>query len=622
VPRDRVLDLVGKLAFVGECEAAERLKSERGKWAGIELSVGKADAVLDEIRELTEALGIKYTVRDVPHTSKAATIGLYTRELAEMCVHYCGKGSKSKKLHADVLHWPEHVQLAFLGAYANGDGHSANGALGLSTASIDLANQLRELCFVLGMPASQQKLTHLAGSGFSTKDTVEWVVYIGKQWAPRLAPFTVKVTPVPVKKPINHYKDYGDLWAVPIREYDEFCGTLEVFNFEVEGDNSYLVNGVAAHNCKIPFDACSICTDWGAVHTAMSTYNPKVHAHPGIPVLNAHRQKKIRGIAETRAEYCPCMQTQKNQILPDGRRVFVYNDFMRFFDISCVWIGADKTAKVMAVVRKDGVPWKPPVKKAEMEKEIPGGVMDILADAKNAPDIGTLGIFKRPPQTMLSTMATLGIIPTPSEFMQLVMPQMGAGAVLDKCKARGVIFDISAPGIDSSYSFDPSAVDGDIAHVLGPWMGERSTYEPHLSKRLKDPRRKKVATAELTALRNPLLDDVARKYAGYRVGIIENIPKIMNTLDNLSVGWTQNGKMTPEFAGLLLGIGTVVHLFASHLHDKEGNGEQLGSLQHLMAKNPGFSALASMGIALRAAVEADKAGGITKALSKLVRTIA
>jgi hypothetical protein len=153
-------------------------------------------------------------------------------------------------------------------------------------------------------------------------------------------------------------------------------------------------------------------------------------------------------------------------------------------------------------------------------------------------------------------------------------------------------------------------------------MGERSTYEPHLSKRLKDPRRKKVATAELTALRNPLLDDVARKYAGYRVGIIENIPKIMNTLDNLSVGWTQNGKMTPEFAGLLLGIGTVVHLFASHLHDKEGNGEQLGSLQHLMAKNPGFSALASMGIALRAAVEADKAGGITKALSKLVRTIA
>lgn len=375
--------------------------------------------------------------------------------------------------------------------------------------------------------------------------------------------------------------------------------------------------------CKIPFDACSICTDWGAVHEAMSTYNPKVHAHPGIPVLEAHRKKKIRGIAETRIEYCPCMVNQKNQILPDGRRVYVYNDFIKFFDISCVWIGADKTAKVMAVIGGTAKDWRRPVaKKAEMEKEIPGGVAEILEDARTSPEIGSLSVFKKPPSTVLSTMATLGIIPTPSEFMRLVMPAMGEDAVLQKCQARGVIFNINTPGIDRAYDFKPSEVDPHLAHVLGPWMGERSALEPHLSKRLKDPRRKKEAHVPLTALESPVLDDVARKYAGFRLGVIENIPKIVKTLDDLSVGWTEHGKMTPEFAGLLLGIGTVVHLFASHLHDKETNGEQVGALQHLMAKNPGFSALASMGIAMRAAVEADKAGGITKALGKLVRTIA
>lgn len=374
--------------------------------------------------------------------------------------------------------------------------------------------------------------------------------------------------------------------------------------------------------CKIPFDACSICTDWATVQKAMSGYNPKLHAHPGIPVLAAHRKQKIRGIAETRAEYCPCMLNNKNQILPDGRRVFVYNDFQRFFDISCVWIGADKTAKVMAVVSK---PWTAPrpVKQAEMDKWIPGGIAEVLNDADSSPEIGTLGLFKQPPRVVLSSMAAMGILPTPGEFMRLVLPSMAGGQqVLDGCRSRGVIFDVRTPGLDRSVDFDASLVDKDLMQMLSPWMAERSAFEPHLSRRTKDPRRSKEASLALTPMRSPVLDDVARKYASFRLGVIENIPKITKVLDDLSVGWTEGGKLTPEFAGLLLGIGTVVHLFSSHLQDKEHAGEQIGALQHLMAKNPGFSALATMGIAMRAAVEADKAGGITKALGKLVRTIA
>lgn len=52
--------------------------------------------------------------------------------------------------------------------------------------------------------------------------------------------------------------------------------------------------------------------------------------------------------SKTRADYCSCMKImQPTSILGDGRVVGVDNPHPRFFDISFVFIGADKTAKVM-----------------------------------------------------------------------------------------------------------------------------------------------------------------------------------------------------------------------------------------------------------------------------------
>jgi len=80
--------------------------------------------------------------------------------------------------------------------------------------------------------------------------------------------------------------------------------------------------------CKVPYDVCSIC---------------------------AHRSK-------TRNDYCQHMRPPEelrhiygpNKILPDGRKIYVINTIPRFFDISFVFIGADKTAKVMAKLASNG----------------------------------------------------------------------------------------------------------------------------------------------------------------------------------------------------------------------------------------------------------------------------
>jgi hypothetical protein len=66
--------------------------------------------------------------------------------------------------------------------------------------------------------------------------------------------------------------------------------------------------------CKVPYDVCTICGNK----------------------------------SKTRNDYCSCIKhIGMGKILDDGRRIGVINLHPRFFDISFVFIGADKTAKMM-----------------------------------------------------------------------------------------------------------------------------------------------------------------------------------------------------------------------------------------------------------------------------------
>jgi hypothetical protein len=73
--------------------------------------------------------------------------------------------------------------------------------------------------------------------------------------------------------------------------------------------------------CKVPWDECSVCKNH-----SKDKDDYCVHMKPP---------------EELRHLYGP------NRILPDGRIICVHNIYPRFFDISFVFIGADKTAKVM-----------------------------------------------------------------------------------------------------------------------------------------------------------------------------------------------------------------------------------------------------------------------------------
>jgi hypothetical protein len=241
--------------------------------------------------------------------------------------------------------------------------------------------------------------------------------------------------------------------------------------------------------CKVPFDVCSVCTDWPEIKRAWGTYDSTKHKHPGIAILAYHRKvKPIRGLAVTKVDYCEHMLTQGGKILPDGRKVFVYNDFPRFFDISFVWIGADRTARVMWHLSEGALPDKPlgvadpsrdalkgildkflarrralASKVSMMEKEIPDGIAKAVhADAARMPklDRTIVRVISNDPKAMMSTLASLGIVLRPDEFLEIVMGGRGAGTK--------VAFDTNVNEVDDAYAVDPDLVDVKTAAAFAP----------------------------------------------------------------------------------------------------------------------------------------------------------
>lgn len=84
-------------------------------------------------------------------------------------------------------------------------------------------------------------------------------------------------------------------------------------------------------------DFCSVCTEWDRV----------LGIHPK-QILASHEKKAVRGLAITKEQYCQHIKFELGRILPNGIRVAMVNLHPRFFDLSFVYIGADKTSKVLA----------------------------------------------------------------------------------------------------------------------------------------------------------------------------------------------------------------------------------------------------------------------------------
>jgi len=369
--------------------------------------------------------------------------------------------------------------------------------------------------------------------------------------------------------------------------------------------------------CRVKYDVCSIC---------------------------GHKSK-------TRADYCEHMSRKDpryrpNMILPDGQQIFVWNPHPRFFDISYVLIGADRTAKVMAllasgkrtfVVVKPGTLSAPSAERAadlgyektagayaealqemvadspktasqqkladiikelppsqaaghavplleKTEKPLPSKVLDRMA-APNDTVSSDLG-------TALGTAGRMGIVLTPREFQRITLVRCGNKPLADELDSAGSVFK---PCMDMGECPSLSGHAPDLQELLAPLVGGRSMFGGPLKKRLTVIIRMEVPKPSAPNYAdNPLLSEISRAYNGYRRALLSLLaretaqPHFGLPTDQLDPLAELFGRKPVAIeGGPLAGLfssGPVVYLVRAHWDAGKRLGPELG--ERIVQSNP------------------------------------
>jgi len=455
----------------------------------------------EEIPRILKKYSTLGELRVVPQgeSSNASIISLYNQELARKLKKYFG-GAHTKAISEDVLGWDKTNQLTLLGEYINGYGGVYKNSAYFSTCNKRLAKQVQAMLL----------RCDIISSLLTIEETIEYQVWVGSDTAYILSDFIDKGELLRSKNISDkRFIEDGYLWSPIVNIETEDCDE-EVYNIAIEsGDydsDSYQVNGVALHNCKVPYDVCSICGNK----------------------------------AKTRAQYCDHLRYHMNKIPPGHtKKAYAINTLPRFFDISFVLIGADRIARVMKKVahmhpqygassveaaemhktlmekRAFGLSYAKVAarKTAEIEKEVPSntepntvtniehiGQRGIDALQPLEPDIPKKRIIlitsMNPPgmnnlNRVLSTLGMVGIVPKPEEFQQIALRSLGRGHIADDLERRQCCFaDMPFPPLErcAHYGKDLNIgyrhFDSDVFNLIRNIIPDRSYARPLLHKRV------------------------------------------------------------------------------------------------------------------------------------------
>jgi Fe-S cluster assembly protein SufB len=211
------------------------------------LSFGLAEKALAERAQqlVTRVTGRPAYLTEVPE-KHGATVSFYSEEYSDWFTRHCGKGAPTKVLDSALLTLPRRQMSIFLDAYLAGDGNicdrGPNGEsrmLRYCTSSERLAPQVQMLlnrqeiyAWIQVRPGGPTRFSRQSDRIINRVPLYQIGYTHDKLWDM-------------VRETATHF-------LVPIREvtrepWDDF-----VFNLDVEETHSYLVRGIAVHNCTAP----------------------------------------------------------------------------------------------------------------------------------------------------------------------------------------------------------------------------------------------------------------------------------------------------------------------------------------------------------------------------------
>lgn len=196
----------------------------------------------------------------------SCSVRLMLKEAADWFYRYCGEYSDGKQLHPDVMRWEPEVQKHILFGWMNGDGTQSHTGITGCTASFHLMSQMHVLAARCGWYGRKQvvfgdRVTEVNqvvnGDGSVTaRDHRGWLPQFRMvlsepsgfgQEVKFTEPEKARVT---LSSFADGFKRVGNWLLYRVRDTSVECYSGTVHNFEVEEDNSYVVEGLAVHNCE------------------------------------------------------------------------------------------------------------------------------------------------------------------------------------------------------------------------------------------------------------------------------------------------------------------------------------------------------------------------------------
>lgn len=219
--------------FVGDGWVEER--SRYGEYLdrdkSIVLCCGKDE--LEELKSIYDKIGIHYIIEECRTVYKFITDG--NSPLLQWMKRF-GKGAYNKTIPDDILDLPKEQLQVFINGYLSADGYyNKHNTPSYKTISPSLTNQLNR--------AFHKLEEEYVSNGIQKAKDYE--IIEGRK---------VKAHDRYIGSFTKNKRDYHAIIEDDIiwfkidskKEYYDFC---EVYNLEVEEDNSYIVNGVIVHNC-------------------------------------------------------------------------------------------------------------------------------------------------------------------------------------------------------------------------------------------------------------------------------------------------------------------------------------------------------------------------------------
>lgn len=212
-------------------------KAGRVCWS---FNISEMDTLAAELVELLEQeLGLKATIKIMNTRGTVALVYIGGKLWARLFESLCGKWSYGKRIHSDLLCGPDEFLTSLFSGWIDGDGYvvkHTRGYISGATVSHELALNMFDIANYLGYRPAL-RLQKPSKSGGIIRRPV-WLIKLSH----------MEEQDKKCSGPDYSSLEDGMMWR-KVRELKREPYYGDVFNLGVEGDNSYVAEGLGVHNC-------------------------------------------------------------------------------------------------------------------------------------------------------------------------------------------------------------------------------------------------------------------------------------------------------------------------------------------------------------------------------------